>query len=293
VEEEEGRKHYYHFVVVVFGLGPAGQALGRVMRPILRYLADHGVRNMVYVDDGHVVASSKLKAEEDYALTITIFKSAGFLIAAEKSDALGSSALRKEYLGFIIATETLTVEVPKPKMDRIKGILALLEFLETPKHKVCAIASVLGKLISLEPALGKSVLVGTRLATITLVAATEVSEASKRRRSPWESIIVLDDETMEELTDVVRSLDAWNGFPVRAWHTGISLSSILPYEATASLERKIPARRIHDKRAIMASDASDFAVASYSVEGLPDFPSLRHYWSQREESPPPSGSCWS
>jgi hypothetical protein len=80
-------------------------------------------------------------------------------------------------LGFIIDTETLTVEVPKPKMDQIKGILA--KFLETPKHKVRAIASVLGKLISFEPALGKSVLVGTRLATITVVAATEVSEASK------------------------------------------------------------------------------------------------------------------
>jgi hypothetical protein len=245
------------------------RALGRVMRPILRYLADHGVRNMVYVDDGHVVASTKLKADKDYALTIMTFKSAGFLVAAEKSDALGSSALRKEYLGFIIDTETLTVEVPKPKMDRIKGILA--KFLETPKHKVRAVASVLGKLISLEPALGKSVLVGTRLATITVVAATEVSEASKRRRSPWESIIVLDDETMEALTDVGRSSDAWKGFPVRAWHTGISLSSILPYEATASLDRKIPARRIHDRRAIMASDASDFAVASYSVKGLPDF----------------------
>jgi hypothetical protein len=48
VEDEEGREHYYHFVVVVFGLGPAGQALGRVMRPILRYLADHGVRNMTW-----------------------------------------------------------------------------------------------------------------------------------------------------------------------------------------------------------------------------------------------------
>jgi hypothetical protein len=42
-------------------------------------------------------------------------------------------------------------------------------------------------------------------------------------------------------------------------------------EATASLDRKIPARRVYDRQAIMASDASDFAVASYSVEGLPEF----------------------
>jgi hypothetical protein len=78
-------------------------------------------------------------------------------------------------------------------------------------------------------------------------------------------------ETMEAMADVSSQLDSWNGFPVRAWHTGISFSSILPAEATASLDRKIPARRVHDRRAIMASDASDFAVASYSVEGLADF----------------------
>jgi hypothetical protein len=38
-----------------------------------------------------------------------------------------------------------------------------------------------------------------------------------------------------------------------------------------SLDRKVPARRIHNRRAIMASNASDFAVASYSIEGLTEF----------------------
>jgi hypothetical protein len=65
VEEESGKEHFYHYVVVVFGLGPAGQLLGRVMRPILRKLADLGIRNLMYVDDGWVIASSKGKADED------------------------------------------------------------------------------------------------------------------------------------------------------------------------------------------------------------------------------------
>jgi hypothetical protein len=37
-----GKEHFYHFVVVVFGLKPAGQALGRVMRLILRVSHIHG-----------------------------------------------------------------------------------------------------------------------------------------------------------------------------------------------------------------------------------------------------------
>jgi hypothetical protein len=154
-------------------------------------------------------------------------------------------------------------------MDRIK--LILTEILKSLTHKVRTIASVLQNLISLEPALGKSVLVGTRLATITVVVATEVTEMSKRKRNPWETTITLDSETMEVMAGVVSQLDSWNGFPVQAWHTRISLSSIIPFQATATLDRKIPARRVHNRRAIRASEASDFAVALYSVEVLPDF----------------------
>jgi hypothetical protein len=38
VVDATGKERFYHFVVVVFGLGPAGQLLGRMMRPILSFL---------------------------------------------------------------------------------------------------------------------------------------------------------------------------------------------------------------------------------------------------------------
>jgi hypothetical protein len=72
VQDEDGKERFYHYVVVVFGLGPAGQALGRVMRPIMIYLAKCGIRNMMQVDDGRVGASSKQKADADYAKTIDV-----------------------------------------------------------------------------------------------------------------------------------------------------------------------------------------------------------------------------
>jgi hypothetical protein len=65
VEDADGKEHFYHFVVVVFGLGPAGQALGRNMRPILKYLMFMGVRNTVYVNNGRNMAASKKKADSD------------------------------------------------------------------------------------------------------------------------------------------------------------------------------------------------------------------------------------
>jgi hypothetical protein len=70
VMDKEGKEGYYQYVVVVFGLGPAGQALGRVMRPILTYLYLLGIRIMMYVDDGKTAAGSKQQADSNYATTI-------------------------------------------------------------------------------------------------------------------------------------------------------------------------------------------------------------------------------
>jgi hypothetical protein len=261
VQDEDGKERLYHYVVVVFGLGPAGQALGRVMRSILIYLAKCGIQNMMYVADGRVGASSKQKADADYAKTIDVFGKAGFIVNKEKSDKLGDFTQRKEYLGFCIDTEKMAVYVPELKLARVLGILDA--FMRRRRHRVRDIASVIGKLISLEPALGGSVLVGTRLARIQIVVATEVLDAARRRENPWSKWIEVEDDTFAALHDMWLSAAEWNGCPIKCFHTGITLSSVLPMEATASLDRKIPARRIYDRQAIMASDVTPLTSQSH------------------------------
>jgi hypothetical protein len=145
VMSEAGVEEYYHYVVVVFGLGPAGQALSRVIRPILIFLYINGVRGTMYVDDGRTVARSKAKADADYELTLKIFKKKGFTIAEEKSDKLGSAAQIKEYLEFEINTLSMTVHVPTAKLDRMKTILK--GFIGSKVYKVREVASVVGKLM--------------------------------------------------------------------------------------------------------------------------------------------------
>jgi hypothetical protein len=181
-------------VVVVFGLGPAGQLLGWLMKPILTYLAFIGIHNMMYVNNRRVNAATKERADRDYATTIEVFSKAGFTVAKEKSDGLGQSAQRKDHLGFTIETKEMCVFVPEQKLARILGILDI--FLKKDRHRVRDITIVVGKLISLEPALGRMILVGTRLATIAFVAATDVTEAVKRRLIPWSRFIDLDGETL-------------------------------------------------------------------------------------------------
>jgi hypothetical protein len=163
VTDGSGKERFYHFVVVVFGLGPAGQLLARVMRPILTSLMLRGIRNTMYVDDGRTVGATKSKADGGYALTLKMFVVAGFTVAAEKSDKVGDSSQEKEYLGFMIDTMSMMVHVPKLKLERILYHLTI--FLKAKQYKVCDVTSMVGKLVALEPALGWSVLIGTRLAT--------------------------------------------------------------------------------------------------------------------------------
>jgi hypothetical protein len=57
VPDEDGKgERYYHYV---------GQALGRVMRPLLAYLSLRGISNMMYVDDGRTSAATKKRADNE------------------------------------------------------------------------------------------------------------------------------------------------------------------------------------------------------------------------------------
>jgi hypothetical protein len=92
VASPEGVDKFYHYVVLVFGLGPAGQALNRIMRTILSFLSLAGVHSTMYLDDGRTQAGSKEKADEDYKLTLDTFLKAGFTIAEDKLHKVGSAA---------------------------------------------------------------------------------------------------------------------------------------------------------------------------------------------------------
>jgi hypothetical protein len=260
--EFDGVERFFFFTILVFGLKPSGQVLGRVLKPLISFLAQSGVRLQVYIDDGRGTNRSKEKADDDYALVCCSFASAGFTISVEKSDPPGGSCQVKEYLGFIIDTHKMMVFVPEYKMSRIVRLLQ--EFLAERRQTCRSVAGMVGKLNSLEAGLGTEIYVGTRMANNEVVALVE-------ERHFWDAVLFLSVEARDALAYVLVCLKEWNGHPIRAPHTSISLASVLPAEAEVSLDRKIPAGRYRPVRATLASDASDSAVAAYCVDGLPAF----------------------
>jgi hypothetical protein len=259
----DGCEVFFVYLVLVFGLKTAGQLLGRVLKPVLTFLAEGGVCLLVYIDDGRGSASSKDLADKPYALVRCGLASAGFTILLEKSEGPGESSRVKEYLGLILYTEQMRVTVPDHKYIWIKRDLGI--FLEKSPHSCRVVASIVGRLNSLVAALGTEVYVSTRMSTNEFVAALD--------QWGWDSDIFLSDDAVLGLVWLLGALDELNGHPICAPHTCISLASVLPRYSEISLDRKIPAGRYQSLMATLASNASDTdtAVAAFCIDGLPQF----------------------
>jgi hypothetical protein len=257
----DGVESFFFFVILVFGLKTASQVLGCLLKPLISFLGLSRLQLLVYIDDGRGTACSKEKADDDYALTC-VLASAGLSISVEKSDAPGGSSQVKEYLGFIIDTVRMDVFVPKHKLARVRELLSL--FLLSPRHTCREAASIVGKMVSLEPALGTKILIRTRMTLIEVVSLTE-------EQGLWNLLLTLSSDAMEALTYVSKHIVGWNRHPIRSPSTAISLASVLPRESEVSLDRKIPAGRYGPTSATLASDASDVAVAAYCADGLLSF----------------------
>jgi hypothetical protein len=155
----------------------------------------------------------------------------------------------------------MMVFLPEHKMAHVLSLLE--EFISALRRTVREVSSMVGKLVSLEPALGTEILVSTRLALIEVVAFSEAY--------CWDYSFLLSDDTVVALREAGTLLRFWNGHPILTCHTAVSLAGLLPAEAEMSLERKIPIGLFCHLRATLASNASASAVAAFCVDGVPYF----------------------
>jgi hypothetical protein len=114
----------------------------------------------------------------------------------EKSDKEGDTNQAKEYLGFIIDTNSMTVRLQEAKKQRV-----LQKVRETISHGSKPIlakqlAGTLGKIVATEPALGPIVIMVARASYAVLEEA--------RRRKGWNTTVVMSQEAQDSLIVVER-----------------------------------------------------------------------------------------
>ena len=234
----DGSRRFYEYTVLPFGLAPAAAIMTRLVKPILAYLASLGIRASIYLDDLKVNAQTKALAWEHYQITKNVFRQAGFVISAEKSDEFSDISQRKLYLGFIMDSVSMTASASSEKLSSV--ITFVRDKMSFSRISVKDMAKVAGRLAALRPALGHFVLLVTRSAYAAIEQHVECFG--------WSGFLHLTDDILRELSLFIDHAPALNGFPLLQEFRQRAIQDLL------------------SSAVIVAGDASASGVCAYSLQ---------------------------
>ncbi len=103
----------FQYVSMPFGLGPAPRVFTKILRPIVGFLRQQGLRLVVYLDDILIIGHSREAAQEAVKRVVDLLESLGFVIQDEKSVREPSQSL--EYIGLVIDTISMSFTLPSKK----------------------------------------------------------------------------------------------------------------------------------------------------------------------------------
>lgn len=256
---KDGRKQFFIFLYLPFGLGSAVHCITKLFKPINAYLHKHGVRHSIYIDDGRVLAKNAEEAEKDRQFVYSTLARAGWSLEERKSDKKGGASQIKNYLGFTIDSKQMTVRLRQDKKDSLRAELA--DFLSNPERVIRAkdLAKITGKIISTEPAMGPMTLMASRAAYIQQEKTVELQG--------WQGKLIMCQETRDGIQFYLNNMELFDNTPIRTAANAMSVLSIVgspeKYIKTAFVSKHVTTER--DR--VWASDASGYATCAYSIKG--------------------------
>ncbi len=256
-EDEQGQVVWVEYQCLPFGLSTAVHAITKVFKPILAHLHEKAIRASIFIDDGRVLADNEEEAERIRIVVYNVIAQAGWAIAKNKSDAKNQAARKKRYLGFDIDTANMQVQVSTEKLKQLESMMD--QVLQTQSVNVKVLASLLGKVVSLEPSHAMLTRVSTRAGYELLAMHTE--------KYGWKGSLVQSPDFKRELTFFKDNMWSGNGACIKNSMTAIRLETILPQPIAMS--SWIPN---HERSAqMLVSDASQFKAFAYGIADLQGF----------------------
>ena len=113
----DGRHAYFQFSVLPFGLTSAGYIFTKVLRPLVKKWRTHGIKGILYLDDGINGHISKEEAQRASIIIASDLNQSGFLLNTEKSHLEPGQTGR--WLGVLIDTTSMTFTVPPRKSREV------------------------------------------------------------------------------------------------------------------------------------------------------------------------------
>lgn len=193
----EWQGSFYVWCVLPFGYCGSPYYFNKVLRPVVTYLRQNGLRVSVYVDD--FINLAKLnKIHEDRDFMIKTLEDLGWHINYEKSQLEPKQDI--DYIGYIIDTHSEkypVIRIPRCRIYKLRKDIKRVLRQEQVSARV--LARVLGQCVSMT----KAVLPGKLL----LRNAYRVLAGKKS----WEALLTLDQASRLDLEWWESAVDQWNG----------------------------------------------------------------------------------
>ena len=175
---------YFKFLVLPFGLSSAPYIFTKIMRVMVKKWRSEGKEIILYLDDGLGIGNSLSETNVHAKAIHKDLIEAGFILNDEKSKWQPQQTC--QWLGFLLDTKEGVIAPVNSKINRIKE--ETTKAIDSQRMHVKAVASIVGQIISMTPALGNI----TRLMTRSMLADVQASPS-------WNKLITISKESKREL----------------------------------------------------------------------------------------------
>ena len=190
----------HEFACLPFGLATAPRVFTKLMKPVVAALRQRGIRLIIYLDDILIMAESQALASHHSTSTLNLLEEVQLqLVNYNKSQLTPCQSI--EFLGFLINSTNLTLQLPGEKLRKIRKTCQ--DLLEKTEISVRELSKFLGFLTSSIQAIFPGPLHYRHLQRLNNTTMT--SEQS------YEAILTLDSAAREEVLWWRDHLQGWNG----------------------------------------------------------------------------------
>ncbi|KAK3087671.1 hypothetical protein FSP39_008985 [Pinctada imbricata] len=243
--KHEGKERYFIFNVLPFGISVAAYIFTKVTRVLIEKWRSMGIRILMYLDDGLCADVSYDKAMSLSQFVKQDLIKFGFLIADEKCQ--WEPVKQITWLGFDWNMHSEVIKVTQGRLDSL--LVSLSSLLARYERNVLCIhvkelASVAGKVISMEAAVGHVCRLRTRAMYNCILS-----------RSSWKSKVILTKDVIDEVQFWLDKIVTLNG-------------------------RSLKTHRTSEYTNVVFSDASDMGFGAY-IENI-NGTEVTGIWSEQE-----------
>ena len=196
----DGKRKFYNFRVLPFGLSSACYVFTKLMRPLVARWRSMGHVSLVYIDDGISGVADRTSAKAASIIQRKDLLSSGLKVNEAKSD--WEPRQLGQWLGIIINTIQMPFQVPSSKLERLKS--AIRDVLGCQNVPVKDIARISGYLVAMTTALGPISRLFTR--QMYVVIANRISRRGH---------VVVNEPLAQELKFWLHHVDAFYGYAIK------------------------------------------------------------------------------